>query len=91
MLQLDIWELGFSYMAHDGTYRAFHANTIADACTYVQNYFRGRDTAYLYVWNRRNSSLDNFPLKEEEIKPGEILLFLREAQCVNGNDKSNYG
>lgn len=72
MFQLDIWDLGFSYMAYDGSLRAFYPNTVADACTYVQNYFSGRDTAYLYIWNRLKSSLDNFKFKDEVIKP-EIL------------------
>ena len=72
MLQLSLWDLGFFYVGYDGSLRAFYPNTVVDACTYVQNYFRGRDTAYLYIWNRRKSSFDNFPFKDEGIKP-EIL------------------
>lgn len=69
MFQLNLWDLQFFYVDYDGSFVAFHANTLRGACTYVQNRFRGRAKAYLYVWHRQNLSLDNFPFKNDgEIK-----------------------
>lgn len=64
MFQLNLWDFEFFYIDYDGSFVAFHANTIHEACIYVQNRFRGRAKAYLYVWHRRNSSLDNFSFKD---------------------------
>ena len=76
MFQLQPDQIQFFYVDFDGSCNSFTANTFADACSYVQYYFRGRGKAYFYVWHPKHLQLeDNFKIKkEEEIKEEKISI-----------------